>query len=238
MTATSRCWKRSTSSENADVSSSIAHLEHQPDVRIAEGHQRTGVTDGHQPPGRTTDVSRPVRCIRTSRDRKGAVDVDPLPCGRGSLNMTALGGLHPPFALHFAAQLAAGGVDLGAFAFANLHAHAGLAERVDQVLQIGLGRAAVRQSLHVVPRNQVDVRLAPRASPPVASRAPVGHSSRRGQRIHRSLAGRFLEEFIRGGEDGVEAGLLVGRHDSRAKLIVGGVQRHREAVLLAASASL
>src|SRR5439155_23144507 len=105
-----------------------------------------------------------------------------VPVGAGCIFPSRRGGLGRPFLLDLAAELAAGGVDLRAFALADLDADAVLPQRRRERRQRLLRRPAVGQAFHVVEGDDVYVGVPSggKGDRPLLCEAPSGPFRQKG----------------------------------------------------------
>ncbi len=161
-------------------------------------------------------ISMPTRtCSRQGKHRVGSYNIRPSAVLRTAAETVSQ--------LRLRAQLAAGGVDLRPFAFADFDADARLFQRSDKRPPMASGlRAGGRATRDFVKRNQIDMSMPAASKQQPSSRACVASSlspPKKNVFIGDLPAGLF-EEIIGRRHDCREAGLFVGRHDLVAQGIV------------------
>src|SRR5262245_25121304 len=111
-------------------------------------------------------------------------------------------------------QLPAGSVDVRSLAFAHVNHQSLTPQALHEIVERLRSRPTVRQSLYIVERNQVHMRLPAmeKLCQLVRLSLAVGQSTKQHIFI-RYLAPCLLEEIIGAGKDGLESRLVIGRHN-------------------------
>jgi hypothetical protein len=138
------------------------------------------------------------------------------------------------FLFDFSPQLTAGSINFRPLPFPNFHAYARAMENVDKPREILIDRAAIRQSLHVVPRNQIDVGFAAGKKPgQFLGVVDAVVEATENNVFVSNLSARLLKKVARGIQYCRNASLIVGGHDPGAERIVWCMQGYGKVVLLA-----